>query len=326
MKEVYVRDLEKGRRIESSFLVRQKTRKIARNGTAYLDLELQDSTGVISAKVWDAEKMATPFEADDVIQVTGHVEEFQNALQLTLTKIARFDGSHFDPTDYVRHTSEDIEGMYTWLVGRVRKAPAGPVRVLLLSLLEDPAIAAKYKLAPAATDFHHAYLGGLLEHVVSLVRLGDKVCDHYPSLDRDLVLAGLILHDLGKIEELQFERGLRYSTRGQLIGHITLGAQMVHERARSIPDFPPALADRIEHIILSHHGQLEFGSPKLPLFPEALVVHYLDDMDSKVASARAQYEADRNRPGDWTSRNRALGRELLKPLDVPPEKDGDRTP
>jgi 3'-5' exoribonuclease len=331
MKNLYIRDLQKGRRIETSFLVRQKSRKISRNGSAYLDLELQDSTGVIPAKVWDADRIEAGFEADDVIQVSGSVEEYQGALQLSLNKIIPFAESQVDPLDYLRRTSADIEAMFAWLLERVRKAPQGSIRKLLLAVLEDPAIAANYKLAPAATDFHHAYLGGLLEHVVSLIKLADKVCDHYPELHRELILAGLVLHDLGKLEELQYARGLRYSTRGQLLGHIAIGLERVHEKIRAIPDFPPLLADRIEHIILSHHGHLEFGSPKLPLFPEALVVHYLDDMDSKLASIRAQYETDKIRPGDWTSRNRALGRELLKPEDQPasaaaPKTHGGRNP
>jgi len=185
-----------------------------------------------------------------------------------------------------------------------------PARV---AVIEDPAIAEKYKLAPAATSYHHAYLGGLLEHVLSLVELGDKLCDHYEWLDRDLVLAGLVLHDLGKIEELNFTKGFTYTTRGQLLGHITIGLEILSEKIRLIPGFPPELKDKVEHLILAHHGKLEFGSPKEPMFPEALLIHHLDDLDSKLESMRAQFITDKNRVGDWTARNRALGRELLKP-------------
>jgi 3'-5' exoribonuclease len=162
-------------------------------------------------------------------------------------------------------------------------------------------------------SYHHAYLGGLLEHVLSLVELGDLTCDHYPSLCRELVVAGLVLHDLGKIDELTCARGFRYTTRGQLVGHIAIALEIVRAKMRDIPDFPVALQDQIEHILLSHHGKLEFGSPKEPMFPEALVVHYLDDMDSKLEAMRAQYAADKDRAGEWTARNPALKRELLKP-------------
>jgi 3'-5' exoribonuclease len=202
--------------------------------------------------------------------------------------------------------------MYAALLERLRRVAEGPVRALLLALCEDPSIAEKYKLAPAAMSYHHAYLGGLLEHVLSLIELGDTVCDHYPSLRRDLVLAGIVLHDVGKIEELSFRRGFRYTTRGQLLGHISIGLEIVNEKMRAIPDFPAGLRDQIEHIILSHHGELEFGSPKQPAFPEAFVVHALDNLDSKLESMRAQYETDKNREGDFTARNPALKRELLK--------------
>jgi len=194
----------------------------------------------------------------------------------------------------------------------MRRMPEGYLRTLLMSVLEDPEIAERYKLAPAAMSYHHAYLGGLLEHVCSLVELGDVVCDHYPTLRRDLVLAGLVLHDLGKIAELNFSRGFRYTTRGQLVGHMAIALEIVQEKIRALPDFPVSLKDQLEHIILSHHGKLEFGSPKEPLFPEALVVHYLDDLDSKLEAMRAQYAADKERPGDFTSRNPALKRELFK--------------
>jgi 3'-5' exoribonuclease len=162
-------------------------------------------------------------------------------------------------------------------------------------------------------SYHHSFLGGLLEHVLSLVQLGDRLCDHYAFLRRDLLMAGLVLHDLGKTEELSFSRGFRYSTRGQLLGHITIGLEIVQEKMRHIPDFPAELKSQIEHMILAHHGKLEFGSPKEPMFPEALLLHYLDEIDSKLESMRAQYETDQSRPGNWTGRNPVLRRELLKP-------------
>jgi 3'-5' exoribonuclease len=202
--------------------------------------------------------------------------------------------------------------MYAALIDRLRRMPEGPLRLLLLSIMEDPSIAEEYKRAPAAMSYHHAYLGGLLEHVLSLIQLGDQVCDHYEFLRRDLLLAGLVLHDLGKIEELSFSRGFRYSTRGQLLGHISIGLEMVQEKTRQIPDFPAELKGQIEHMILSHHGKVEFGSPKEPMFPEALLVHFLDEIDSKLEAMRVQYATDQDRPGDWTARNPALRRELLK--------------
>jgi 3'-5' exoribonuclease len=320
MKRTCVADLTPGEAVRSTFLVRSKERKTTRNGDGYLDLELQDSTGSIGAKLWGCDDFDLSFEVDDVVQVAGEVREYQGTRQLTVRKIAKCGPDEVDLLDYFPRTKRDPEEMYSVLTARLARMPEGPIRSLLLSVVEDPALAPKLKLAPAAMSYHHAYLGGLLEHICSLLELGDRVADHYPSLSRDLVLAGLVLHDIGKIEELSFSRGFRYSTRGQLVGHISIGLEIVHEKMRAIPDFPERLRDQIEHIILAHHGRLEFGSPKEPMFPEALVVHYLDDLDSKLKSMYEQYQADKDHPGDWTSRNRPLGRELLKMAGEEPAK------
>ncbi len=322
MKRTYISDLVPGEVVKSTFLVRSKERKTTRSGDGYLDLELQDSTGSIGAKLWGCDDFDLNFEVDDVVQVAGEIREYQGVRQLTVRKIAKCTPDDFDLLDYFPRTKRDPEEMYAALTERVVRMPEGPIRELLRSVVEDPALAERLKLAPAAMSYHHAYLGGLLEHVCSLIGLGDRVADHYPSLSRDLVLAGLVLHDIGKIEELSFSRGFRYSTRGQLVGHISIGLELVHEKMRAIPDFPDRLRDQIEHIILSHHGRLEFGSPKEPMFPEALVVHYLDDLDSKLQSMQEQYRADKDHPGDWTTRNRPLGRELLKVPGVAPDAGG----
>jgi 3'-5' exoribonuclease len=314
MKPTYVKDLAPDSPVRSTFLVQSKERKITSTGGAYLDLSLQDTTGVISAKLWDYSERTTPaFEIDDIVQVEGHVESYRGTPQLRVRKITLFPVEEINLLDYLPRTRRDPEEMYSALLARVRGMSEGPLRSLLLSILEDPALAEKYKLAPAAMSYHHAFLGGLLEHVSSLVALADAVADHYPWLRRDLVLAGLVLHDIGKLEELNFSRGFRYSTRGQLIGHISIALEMVQAKIQQIPNFPALLKDELEHIIISHHGKLEFGSPKEPMFAEAMVVSFLDEMDSKMEVVRAQYAADKDRPGDWTGRNPALKRELLKP-------------
>ncbi len=312
MKETFVADLAPETSVHSTFLVQSKERKVSRNGSAYLDVDLRDSTGVIRAKLWDCDRHTLDFDVDDVVRVEGEVEDYQGKPQVRIRKIARCTDPVVSLLDYLPRTARDPDQMYATLLDRLRCLPEGPLRVLLLAVMEDPAIAEKFNLAPAATNYHHAYLGGLVEHVLSLVELGDRACAHYAWLRADLVLAGLVLHDLGKIEELNFTHGFRYSTRGQLVGHMAIALEIVREKMRAIPDFPATLKDQIEHIILSHHGKLEFGSPKEPMFPEALVVHYLDDLDSKLESMRAQYAADKDRAGDWTARNPALKRELYK--------------
>jgi 3'-5' exoribonuclease len=312
MKERFVTDLSPDTHVRTTFLVQARERKISRTGSAYLDLELRDSSGVMRAKLWDCDRHRLDFGAGDIVEVDGVVEDYQGSVQIRVRKISRCVTEEIDLLDYLPRSRREPAEMYTALLERLRGLPEGPLRVLLLSIMEDPAISEKYKTAPAAMSYHHAFLGGLLEHVLSLVQLGDRVSDHYDFLRRDLLLAGLVLHDLGKIEELSFSRGFRYSTRGQLLGHISIGLEIVQEKMRQIPGFPAELKDQLEHMILSHHGQVEFGSPKEPMFPEALLLHFLDEIDSKLQAMRAQYAADQDRPGDWTARNPALKRELLK--------------
>jgi 3'-5' exoribonuclease len=312
MKPQYVADLEPGVRVDTSFLVQSLERKMARNGSVYLDLVLRDSTGVLRAKLWDCDRTSLDFAQDDIVQAGGTLENYQGVLQLTVRKIARLTGEGLALTDYLPRTRRDPDEMYSHLLGRIEQLSESPLRDLLLSIFKDPAVAERYKLAPAALVMHHAFLGGLLEHVTSLLDLADGVCSHYAWLDHSLVLAGLLLHDLGKVEEIGFDRSFRYTTRGQLLGHITLGIGIIEDKIKSIPGFPASLRDKLLHLVLSHHGKAEFGSPKEPLFPEALVVHYLDDLDSKLQSMWEQYETEKDRPGQWTGRNRALGRELLK--------------
>ena len=324
MKQIYVKDLAPDSQVRGAFLVQSKERKTTSNGAPYLDLTLQDNTGAICAKLWDySERTTPPFETDDVILVEAHVESYRGTPQLRLRKIAPCPPEDVNLFDFLPRTVCDPQEMYAALLERVRRMSEGPLRVLVLSILEDPSLAEKYKLAPAAMSYHHAFLGGLLEHVLSLVRLADRVADHYPWLRRDLMVAGLVLHDIGKTEELSYTRGFHYSTRGQLIGHITMGLELVQMKILAIPNFPAGVKNELEHIILSHHGKLEFGSPKEPMFAEAMVVSFLDEMDSKLEAARQQYATDQARPGDWTARNPALKRELLKPAKLETSNAGE---
>jgi 3'-5' exoribonuclease len=186
------------------------------------------------------------------------------------------------------------------------------LKALLEAMLDDEDIAWRYRRAPAAKQIHHAYLGGLLEHVLSLCGLAKIVAGHYPAVDFDLLLTGVVLHDIGKIYELNYERGFSYSSDGQLIGHISIALRMLGDKLRGLPEFPAQLRILVEHMVLSHHGHLEFGSPKLPLFPEALLLHYLDDLDSKMECMRALIENDRQLEGCFTSYSSALERTALK--------------
>ena len=222
------------------------------------------------------------------------------------------DDSEIEFADYFPSSKRDPEEMWTELRAIVAGFSNPHLKALLEAMLADPDIAARYRRAPAAKHIHHAFLGGLIEHVLSLCALAKLVAPHYPSVDRDLLLTGVVLHDIGKIYELNYERGFSYSNEGQLIGHIAIALRMVADKLRGLPDFPPRLRTLVEHMILSHHGHLEFGSPKVPQFPEALLLHYLDDLDSKMECMRALVQNDRQLDGCFTGYSASLERTVLK--------------
>lgn len=316
MKARFIADLKDGESLTAAFLVRAKeVRTSARTGKAWLELDLGDRTGSIPAKMWDNfESLAKNFESDDVIQVRGRVKLYNGQKELTIEQIVPLAEREYDIADFLPHTRQDVEKLFAELRTAVAAMENPWLRKLLSSVIEDPAIAAKLKRAPAAMTMHHAFIGGLLEHVVSLIGLSRGVTAHYPELDADLLLAGIVLHDIGKIDELRYARGIDYSTEGRLLGHITIGALLVREKILATPDFPAPLAILVEHLILSHHGSMEFGSPSLPQTREAVALHFLDDMDSKMAAMRASVDSAEDTGGDpaWTARNPALRRALLR--------------
>jgi 3'-5' exoribonuclease len=216
-----------------------------------------------------------------------------------------------DFADYLPKTRNNIDELWASLTGFVASLQNPHLKALVELFLADPEIAGRYRVAPAAKTLHHACIGGLLDHVVSLFRSCDLVCRNYPQVNRDLVLAGAFLHDIGKIHELTYNRSFSYTTRGQLLGHMIIELEMLQAKLEQLPGFPEKLKILLEHLIISHHGQYEFGSPKLPMFPEALVLHYLDDLDSKMEAMRAHFEREADAEGPWTTYNASLGRPLL---------------
>ncbi len=252
------------------------------------------------------------FDRDDFVKVKGLVQIFRNKPQMTVHKLRRLADSEVDYADYFPHTEKNIDEMWLQLRAAVSAIQNVPLRALLDAFLDDEDIAQRFRRAPAAKSLHHARIGGLLEHVVSVLGLCRLCSEHYGFIDLDLLITGAVLHDLGKIFELQYDRSFGYTTEGQLLGHMAIVMDMLHAKAALVPGFPPKLKVLIQHMILSHHGRYEFGSPKLPMFPEALLLHYLDDLDSKLESMRASVAGDANLEGDWTSFNPALERSLLK--------------
>jgi 3'-5' exoribonuclease len=313
MKTHYVADLQEGQALTAHFLVLEKEiRTSPRTGTSWLQLELGDRTGSISAKMWDNfAALEKTFEQDDVVLVRARVKVYNGQKELTLEQIVPAAERDYDLADFLPHTRHDIEKLYADLRASIAAMKNPWLKQLLTSVADDPALAPKIKRAPAAMTMHHAFIGGLLEHIVSLIGLGRKLAEHYPELDADVLLAGIVLHDIGKVEELRYARAIDYTTEGRLLGHIMIGAQMVREKIRAIPQFPVPLAVLVEHLILSHHGSHEFGSPSLPQTREAVALHFLDDMDSKMAAMRATLESPATED-EWTERNPSLRRALLR--------------
>ncbi len=312
MKPSYVADLAPDQTITSFFLVCEKEIRSTREGKAYLRLELSDRSGSIEARMWDRfEDSAGNVRRDDIVKVQARVEAYRNRLQLALDRLRPAQPDEVDLADYFPCTKENVEKLYAELQACAAAIPNPWLRRLTGEVLGDPAIAGKLKRAPAAKMMHHAYLGGLLEHVVSLCGLCKVVAERYPETDAGFLMAGAILHDIGKIDELSYERSLGYTTSGQLLGHIVMEIETVSKRIDAIPNFPAELKTLVQHMLISHHGQYAFGSPKLPMFREALLLHYLDDLDSKMAAMRAVLASDKG-DGEWTERSSALDRRLLR--------------
>jgi len=311
--KLFVRDLQPNQLCRTSFLVNAKEVRQKKTGEPFLSLTFGDKTGDIDAKMWDnVADVVDSFGPGDFVKVKGVMSLYNGRPQFTVHTLERVEDFEVEMADFFATSLRDPREMMEELRAIIAGLRNPHLRSLLEAFFADEDLCERYMKAPAAKQIHHAFLGGLLEHVLSLCGLCKLVAPHYPSVDLDIVMTGAILHDIGKVEELTYDRGLGYSTVGQLLGHISIGVRFLHEKLRQVPDFPPALAVLVEHIILSHHGKLEFGSPKVPMLPEALLLHYLDDMDSKMETVRAQLERDQKTEGLFTSYIYALDRTALK--------------
>ena len=312
MKTLFVKDLTADQSITTFFLVHEKEIRNTTGGKPYLRLELGDLSGNVEARMWEQfEVAAKDVGRDDFVKVQARVEIYRNRPQLALLQFRLARPEEIDLADYLPHTPHNVEELYRQLLGYVEGMKNPWLKQLVARTLNDPAVAVRYKRAPAAKVMHHAYLGGLLEHVVALCGLAQLVATHYPELDADLLLTAAVLHDVGKLDELCYERSVAYTTEGQLLGHIVMELETVAKAMDAIEGFPAKLKTVVQHILISHHGQYEFGSPKLPMIREALVFHYLDDMDSKMAAVRAALAIESGEE-DWSVYSGALGRKFLR--------------
>jgi len=312
MKTLFVSDLTGEQSITTFLLVHAKEIRSTKEGKQYLRMELGDRSGTIEARMWTKfELLVHDIARDDFVKVEGRVELYRDRPQLSLLQLRKARPEEIELADFLPHTKEDVEKMYAQLLDYANSIRNTWLQRLVLSIVKDPAISTRYKKAPAAKVMHHAYLGGLLEHVVGLCGLAKQVAEHYPELDLDLLLTVAILHDVGKLDELCYTRAIGYTTGGQLLGHIVMELETVLRAIDKIPEFPAELKTVVQHLLISHHGEYEFGSPKLPMIREALVFHYLDDLDSKMAAARAALASEAG-DEEWSAYSGALQRKFLK--------------
>ena len=315
MKELMVADLagRENQNVTGYFAAGGKSVRSKKDGTRFFALTLSDRTGPIEARVWDASE-AGEFESGDVVKIRGQVCRYNEKLQVNIDKIRRAAPGEYVLGDFVPQTERDVNEMWTELQGWVAGFSDSHLKALLEAFLQDQEIAAALREAPAAKGLHHAWIGGLLEHVLSLMSLCDQVARHYPGVHRELVLTGVFLHDIGKLRELRWGTSFDYTLEGQLLGHITIGLGMIEKKITAIPDFPDAKRLMVEHLVLSHHGKYEYGSPKLPMTAEAILLHYLDDLDAKMQTVRNEFarsETAGRSGAEMTEWVRSLERPLL---------------
>jgi len=320
MKDIYIANLanfDEGKTFDSYFLVLAKQQRTTKTNKPYLNLILGDKTGQLEGRVWELgdPRIAKDFDRGDIVKARGSASRFDDRMQMKIDQLRIALPNEADKSDMLPATIYDVATLWQQLLGFVESLTDPDLKRLLSTLVEDPALALAYREAPAAKQLHHAWLGGLLEHVISLCTLADRVAPHYPLIDRDLLLTGVILHDIGKVRELSWEIGFEYTVEGMLLGHIQIGAALAERTMDSLPNFPPKLKTLVLHMILSHHGKLEFGSPKLPMIPEALVLNFLDDLDAKMQAVSSEFDKsakEGKRPNELTNKVWALdNRQLL---------------
>jgi 3'-5' exoribonuclease len=312
VRKIYVRDLQLKERVQTVFLVTKKTRQVSRNGKPFLVLTLSDRTGDVDARIFDrAEEYESKFLQNDYLLVEGQVISFHGKPQVVVETLDRLEPEPIDAREFIAPPAiEDSKSPVAQIKEMVDRVQDPHVRALLQAFLEDRQVAEGLRYAPAAKGIHHAYRGGLADHILSVVKLAHRMADHYPMADRDLLVAGAMLHDIGKVTELSYEKNFDYTDEGKLIGHLVMTAQKIREKASRLPHFPPLLEHHITHLVLSHHGHLEFGSPKLPMTLEAFIVHIIDHLDSRVASWLELMAKDPNEK--WADATRLYDRQIWK--------------
>jgi 3'-5' exoribonuclease len=318
MSRRFVDQLRDGDNLDDVYLATDKQLRANRNGNPFLLVELRDRTGGIQGRMWNAgEQQARGFSAGDFLHTVGKVQLFQGSLQVILASLDRVEPQKVELTDFLPHTEQSVPKLLERLRGYLTRLSNPHLRALSECFLMDDEFMRNFAACPAGVKMHHAYVGGLLEHVVTMMDAADKLHPLYPFVDRDLLLVGVFLHDAGKTKELTYARAFGYSDEGQLVGHLSIGVSMLDEVAAKVPDLtgepvPRELMMRLRHMILSHHGTLEYGSAKVPMTPEAMLLHMIDAMDTKMFMVARELREDRNNATAWTPYNHNLGRRFYK--------------
>ena len=302
----YIETLREGERIGGIYLCKGKQSAMTKNGKPYETLLLQDKTGTLDAKIWEVSSQGIgEFEALDYIDVVGDVTSFQGALQLNVKRVRKAQEGEYDPADYLPVSTRNMEEMYQELLGYIQSLKNPYLKQLAEAFfVKDADFVKRFQFHSAAKNVHHGFVGGLLEHTLGVTKLCSCLAENYEILERDLLLTAAMFHDMGKLEELSTFPENDYTDDGQLLGHIMIGAEMISDAIRGIPDFPKKLAAELKHCILAHHGELEFGSPKKPALAEAVALSFADNLDAKLETLR---EAFANVPAgstQWLGYNR----------------------
>jgi 3'-5' exoribonuclease len=315
----FVSQLQPGETVEDQvFLIDAKDLRTTNNGSLYIHAVLRDKTGQMLARVWQAtQPMFDQMPEGGFMRFKGRVENYKGSLQFIIDAMRPCEPSALDLADFMPQTEEDIDVMFEQVKHALRSIRNPHVLQLVKHFVCDEPLMERFRKAPAATQMHHAFIGGLLEHTRNLLELALLVIPRYPDVSLDLVLAGLFLHDLGKTSELTYDTSFQYSNRGQLVGHIVQCTIWIEDKIRAVEaetgqPFPADIRDALQHLILSHHGQYEFGSPKLPAMPEAVAIHYLDNLDAKLQMYSSRIKADPDPASDWTEYVRGLDTKIYK--------------
>jgi 3'-5' exoribonuclease len=303
--KIYINEIKENDHVDSLFLVKEKSSAVTKTGNPYLKLKLADRSGEIEGRIWTSvENVAGSFEKDGFVHVMGKAVSFQERLQVNITSIESVKEEEILFSDFFPMTEKDIEEMFESL-SKISQQIKNPHLSQLLQLFwEDESFIKLFKMAPASKWLHHNYLGGLLEHTLSVVQLALKIASHYQGLNMDLLLTASIFHDLGKVDELSYHRSFDYSDEGRLLGHIILGIERVEDKIKQLPDFPKDLSTLLKHFLLSHHGQYIWGSPKKPMTLEAVMLHFLDDMDAKINGIQQVIKKEVPEGARWSAYHR----------------------